>query len=175
MIRCIKTILAKCILDISGVIESDRGVIYRRKRDETDCLSEEVSYERQVFSILLCLALGRTLIGAAEGALWSVQKSQTWYAKQPWLVGCNFIPSTAINQLEMWQADTFDPQTIDRELNLAAGIGMNFVRVYLHDLLWEQDSQGFISRIDEFLAIADKHQIKVMFVLLDGCWDPHRN
>ncbi len=129
--------------------------------------------KKQFFSILLCLALGQTLLGAAEGTVWSAQKAQIWYAKQPWLVGCNFTPSTAINQLEMWQAETFDPETIDRELKLAAGIGMNFVRVYLHDLLWQQDSNGMIHRIDEFLSIADKHRIKVMFVLLDGCWDPH--
>jgi len=104
---------------------------------------------------------------------WSLEKIHNWHSNQPWLVGCNFIPSTAINQLEMWQADTFDPETIDRELEWVQGIGMNFVRVYLHDMLWSQDKEGFIDRIDTFLNIADKHDLKVMFVLLDGCWDPH--
>lgn len=107
------------------------------------------------------------------GDRWSLEKTQSWYAKQSWLVGCNFIPSTAINQLEMWQVDTFDPKTIDRELGWAQDIGMNFVRVYLHDMLWNQDKDGFIRRIDTFLNIADKHGLKVMFVLLDGCWDPY--
>ena len=51
---------------------------------------------------------------------WTAEEANAWYAKQPWLVGCNFSPSTAINQLEMWQADTFDPETIDRELGWAA-------------------------------------------------------
>jgi len=106
-------------------------------------------------------------------ARWPAEKATTWYAKQPWLVGCNFIPSTAINQLEMWQADTFDPVTIDRELGWASGMGMNTVRVYLHDLLWQQDSEGFLKRIDRFLDIADKHGIKPMFVLCDSCWNPH--
>jgi hypothetical protein len=101
---------------------------------------------------------------------WSAEKANAWYDKQPWLVGCNFTPSTAINQLEMWQADTFDPKTIDRELGWAAGIGMNTVRVYLHDMLWQQDSEGFLKRIDQFLGIADKHGIKTMFVLFDSCW-----
>jgi hypothetical protein len=78
----------------------------------------------------------------AQEARWSKEQANEWYNKQPWLVGCNFIPSTAINQLEMWQADTFDPKTIDRELGWAAGLGMNTVRVFLHDLAWETRSQG---------------------------------
>jgi hypothetical protein len=89
-----------------------------------------------------------------------------------WLVGCNFIPSTAENDLEMWQADTFDPKTIDRELGRAQGLGFNCVRVFLHNLLWQQDSKGFLDRMDQFLAIADKHHIKVTFVIFDSCWDP---
>jgi hypothetical protein len=101
---------------------------------------------------------------------WSVEKANEWYAAQPWLLGCNFIPSTAVNQLEMWQADTFDPVTIERELGWAADIGMNSVRVYLHDLLWQQDHEGFLKRIDQYLGIAEKHHIKTMFVLFDSCW-----
>lgn len=104
---------------------------------------------------------------------WSVEKAEKWYAEQPWLVGCNFTPSTAINQLEMWQGDTFDLKTIDRELGWAKDIGMNTVRVYLHDLLWQQDREGFLKRIEQFLTVADKHNIKTMFVLCDSCWNPH--
>ena len=101
---------------------------------------------------------------------WSCGKANRWYAKQPWLVGCNFIPSTAINQLEMWQADTFDPKTIDRELGWAAGLGFNVVRVYLHDLAYEQNPDGFFKRVDQFLAMADRHGIKTMLVIFDDCW-----
>ncbi|MGA2922857.1 MAG: cellulase family glycosylhydrolase [Candidatus Sulfotelmatobacter sp.] len=104
---------------------------------------------------------------------WSEQTANDWYAKQPWLVGSNYIPATAINQLEMWQADTFDPKRIDMELGWAESIGLNVMRVFLHDLLWQQDPQGFKKRIDKFLAIADKHHIKVLFVLFDSCWDPN--
>ena len=50
------------------------------------------------------------------------KKRMPGIAKQPWLVGCNFSPSTAINQLEMWQADSWDPATIDRELGWAEGL-----------------------------------------------------
>jgi hypothetical protein len=88
-------------------------------------------------------------------------------------VGSNFIPSTAINELEMWQADTFDLPTIDRELSWAEGLGMNTMRVFLHNLLWQQDSEGFLRRMNQFLQVADKHHIRIMFVLLDSVWDPH--
>lgn len=90
--------------------------------------------------------------------------------KDRWYFGANFIPSTAINQLEMWQKGTFDPQTIDRELGFAEKIGMNLMRVYLHDLLHQQDEVGFFQRIEEYLSIADKHHIKTMFVIFDDCW-----
>ncbi len=123
---------------------------------------------------VMLAAYSLTLSTAANAAVerWSAEKANSWYQKQGWMVGCNFLPSTAINQLEMWQADTFDLATIDRELGLAASIGFNSVRVYLHDQLWKQDSQGFLKRMDQFLAVADRHGIGVMFVLFDSCWDP---
>lgn len=87
-----------------------------------------------------------------------------------WCYGANFYPSTAINQLEMWQADSFDEETIDRELGFAQKIGMTIMRVYLHDLLFEQDAPGFFKRMERYLAIADSHNIKTMFVFFDDCW-----
>ncbi len=104
---------------------------------------------------------------------WTSDQANQWYGKQPWFVGANFNPSTAINQLEMWQPDTFDPETIDRELGWAEEIGFNSMRVYLHNLLWDQDREGFIQRLEKFLDISDSHGIGVMFVPLDGVWDPH--
>lgn len=105
-------------------------------------------------------------------ARWTINESKDWAQTNGWLVGCNFIPSTAVNQLEMWQADTFDTDTIDRELGWAQQLGFNCVRVFLHDLLWKQDAQGFLQRINLFLDIADKHQIKAGFVFFDSCWNP---
>src|SRR5437773_769026 len=126
-----------------------------------------------ILGLALCgIAVGMGSAGDAERERWSAEKANAWYAKQPWLVGCNFIPSTAINQLEMWQADTFDPATIDRELGWAAGLGMNCVRVYLHDLAWHADADGFKKRIGNYLDIAAKHKIRTIFVLFDACWQP---
>ncbi len=105
-------------------------------------------------------------------ARWTEKAANDWYAQQRWLVGSNYIPASAINELEMWQADTFDPQRIDRELGWAESIGLNTMRVFLHDLPWQQDPKGFQKRIDTFLEIAAKHHIKPLFVLFDSCWDP---
>jgi len=108
----------------------------------------------------------------ATGQIWTKEKAHEWYQKQDWIRGSNFIPSTAINQLEMWQAATFDPQTIDRELGWAEAIGMNCMRVYLHHVVWENDKDGFKNRINSYLDIAHKHGIKTIFVLFDDCWEP---
>jgi hypothetical protein len=104
--------------------------------------------------------------------LWSNNKAAAWYQQQPWLAGCNYLPVTAINQLEMWQAETFDTATIQKELALAESIGFNTLRVFLHDKLWQQDAAGFIKRIHIFLSICARHHIKPMLVFFDSCWDP---
>jgi len=100
---------------------------------------------------------------------WDSDKANVWYSNQPWLVGCNFVPSTAVNQLEMWQAETFDVATIERELRWAAGLGMNTVRVFLHDLAWETDAAGFKSRLERFLSVAAQLGIRPIIVLFDDC------
>src|SRR5207248_6720202 len=103
---------------------------------------------------------------------WSEPKANEWYAHQPWLVGSNYVPKSATNELEMWQETTFDADQIDKELGWAEAMGMNTMRVFLHDLLWQQDAPGFRKRIDQFLTIAARHHIRPLFVLLDSCWDP---
>ena len=102
---------------------------------------------------------------------WSQEKADEWYAEHDWMVGANFVPSTAINQLEMWQKETFDPETIDRELGYAEDIGMNTMRVYLHSLAYKADKEGFKKRVDQYLEIADRHGIKTIFVFFDDVWD----
>jgi hypothetical protein len=120
---------------------------------------------------LLCASV-LLAVAAQARERWTESQANAWYAKQPWPVGCNFSPSTAINQLEMWQADTFDLATIKRELGWAQSLGFNSVRVFLHDIPWRQDRKGFLKRMEQFLKAADQHGIRVMFVPLDACWDP---
>lgn len=102
---------------------------------------------------------------------WSAEKANQWYAQQKWLIGANYTPAYAINQLEFWQEQTFNLKAIDKEFGYAEDIGMNTMRVFLHHTLWKQDSQGFKNRIDQFLKVADKHGIKISFVFFDDCWN----
>jgi len=103
---------------------------------------------------------------------WNETQAQQWSTENGWLRGSNFNPSTAINQLETWQAESFDTATINRELGWAEGIGMNVMRVYLHHLAWQVDQEGFKNRMKTYLDIAGKHGIKTVFVFFDDCWNP---
>jgi hypothetical protein len=126
----------------------------------------------------LILAGGATLsrmprASAAGSGRWSVDRANTWYRAQRRLVGANYIPSNAVNQLEMFQPATYDPRRIVAEMRLARSIGLNTLRVFLHDLLWVQDREGFLRRLKQFVTIAAHHGIKPLFVFFDSCWDPH--
>ncbi len=98
--------------------------------------------------VLLAVTLALTTLltvpvaHAADSGRWSQARAKTWYAAQRWPIGSNYVPADAINQLEMWQADTFDPRRIDLELGWAQKLGMNTMRVFLHDQLWQQDPEG---------------------------------
>ena len=127
--------------------------------------------KRLFLSLFLILSIA--LPSRGQKPRWTEQAAKDWYAQQPWLVGSNYIPSGAINELEMWQAATFDPERIDKELGWAQSLGLNTMRVFLHDLLWQQDPEGFKKRLDTFLTIAQKHKIRPLFVLFDSVWDPN--
>jgi hypothetical protein len=123
------------------------------------------------FVSVLILVLPFFASAQKKAALWSTEKADAWYKTKPWLRGCDFIPSTAINQLEMWQGGTFDSATINRELGYAESIGLNCMRVFLHHLAWQNDPSGFKQRVNQYLRIADRHHIKTIFVFFDDCWN----
>lgn len=142
-------------------------------------MKNSVTISTLLFIILLFTSVAQSqktrkaVAQSAQGTatVWSIEKANAWYKEHKWMTGANFIPSTAINQLEMWQAPTFDPGTIDRELGWAESIGFNTMRVFLHSIPWKADSAGFKKRMDEYLGIADKHRIKTIFVFFDDCWN----
>jgi hypothetical protein len=122
-----------------------------------------------ILIIIACLCCG--LYG--QDARWTEEQANHWFQQQPWIVGANYLPANAVNELEMWQPESFDPVEIDREFGWAESLGMNSMRVFLHNLPWERDERGFQRRIDQFLAIASKHHIRPVLVLFDSCWDPY--
>lgn len=128
-----------------------------------------------VFGAISSLLLGSVFAGDApppQAARWSPERASQWYAERPWIVGCNFLPSTAVNDVEMWQESTFDPETIDRELGWAESLGFNTVRVFINYVVWEAEADGLKQRINRFLEIADRHGISTMFILFDDCFKP---
>jgi hypothetical protein len=133
-------------------------------------------YRRTVLKLPLLLAAGTALAQAprasGESSRWSPDRANSWYQAQGWRVGANYITSNAINQLEMFQPGTYDPQRIDTELGWARSSGLNSVRVFLHDQLWSQDPWGFHTRLAQFVGTAARHRIKPLFVFFDSCWDP---
>jgi len=122
------------------------------------------------------MLLGSVLAGAQSSThRWTEKQANAWYDSQPWLVGANYVPSDAINELEMFQAATFNATLNDKELGLAESAGMNTVRVFLQDQLWTSDPDGLKQRLNAFLEIAARHHIRPILVLFDSCWDtnPH--
>jgi hypothetical protein len=135
-------------------------------------------HRRTALKLPLLLAAGVALSQlpraiAAEPGRWTAERANAWYQAQGWLVGANYIPANAVNQIEMFQQGTYDPRRIDDELRVARLIGFNTVRVFLHDLLWVQDRAGFQQRLAQFVAIAASRGIKPLFVFFDSCWDPY--
>ncbi|MCF7732902.1 MAG: family 43 glycosylhydrolase [Akkermansiaceae bacterium] len=131
--------------------------------------------------LVAAMLVGCPLAGAAEpvnpaAGQWSEQKAAEWYQHQPWLFGFNFVPSTAVNDTEMWQRETFDPATIDRELAWAEQLGYNSCRVFVQYIVWKADPAGLKDRFTQLLGIADQHHLSVMPVLFDDCaFDANRD
>ena len=100
---------------------------------------------------------------------WSSQQARAWYTNAGVIRGCNYLPATAVNMTEMWQADGFDPETIDRELGWAEQAGYNSVRVFIQFLVWQDNPGGLKERFNNFLDIAGVHGISTMPILFCDC------
>ena len=127
--------------------------------------------------LIACLLLASPGTFAKKKAVppaqrWTEEKANAWYAGQPWLTGCNYIPASAVNQIEMWSADTYDANQIDKELGWAQKLGFNTMRVFLSSVVYANEPDGFKSRIDNFLTICKQHGIRPHFVFFDDCWAP---
>lgn len=122
---------------------------------------------RYLLILITCLSISTSFAQSR----WTTEQANAWYKKQPWMTGCNYQPASAINQLEMFQAATFDPNQIDKELGWAQELGFNTMRVFLHHVAWTSDKEGFKKRLDNYLDISSKHNIKTILVFFDDCWN----
>ena len=125
--------------------------------------------------IIILAAAALAMVACAEktekSARWTPEQAQAWYDEQGWLVGCDYIPADAINQIEMWSGSTYNHDLIDKELGWAEGLGFNTLRVYLSSVVYENDPQGLKDRMSDFLGICEAHSIRPLFVFFDDCWN----
>lgn len=105
----------------------------------------------------------------AAAGRWDPARAAKWYTAARPVKGMNYLPRTAVNTTEMWQAATFDERAIGQELGWAAGAGYNSARVFLQYIVWRDDSAGLKHRVSRFLDIAQSHGIRVMLVLFCDC------
>ena len=103
-------------------------------------------------SIALLLVLSLASCGkGSTGERWTAERANAWYAELPWMAGCDYITSDAINQIEMWSAETYNAAQIDKEMGWAEELGLNTMRVYLSSVVYENDADGMKQRMDNFL------------------------
>lgn len=100
---------------------------------------------------------------------WSREKAAAWHRAHNWQMGANYVPSNAVNDVEMWRRDTFSPDLIRKELQWAADAGMNTLRVFLSYHVWKQEGEVFLAHFEEFLTIAHSCGHTVMPILFDDC------
>ena len=98
---------------------------------------------------------------------WTATRANAWYAELPWMAGCDYITSDAINQIEMWSGDTYNAAQIDKEMAWAEELGLNTMRVYLSSVVYENDPDGMKQRMDNFLSICQKHGVRPLFCIFD--------
>ncbi len=83
-------------------------------------------------------------------------------------VGANYTPAYAVNQIQFWH--DFRAQVVERELAAARRyFGISTLRVYLHNINFDEEAEVFLANIERFLTICDRHGIKPGFVFFDDC------
>ena len=102
---------------------------------------------------------------------WSKERAWAWYNARPWIRGCNFMGSDCVNRIDQWQEYKFEEKlaTADREFALMASIGYNSVRLILEYEVWDRQHDGFMERLERYLATAWKHGISAMLCLSNEC------
>ena len=85
------------------------------------------------------------------GGVWSREKAWKWYNEHTWIRGCNFMGSDCANRIDQWQELGFEErlQTADAELKLAAETGFNAIRIILEFIVWDQQHDGFMERLED--------------------------
>ena len=98
---------------------------------------------------------------------WPEERIWRWWNDLGPIKGVNYIPRNAVNSIDFWLAETFDPDLIAEELQWARQAGYNALRVQLQYVVWANDEDGFMDRLDTFLGLAQDQGLRVVPVLFD--------
>jgi hypothetical protein len=122
-------------------------------------------------------AMAAAMLFAGDNVPWTKEKAWRWYNDQPWIRGCNYMPASAANRMDMWQEygsrERFEE--MDRELKIASDIGFNTVRVLLEENgfgAWYYEHDHFMKNFEKFLQLCDKYGIRAIVVLGNDCSRP---
>lgn len=131
-----------------------------------------MNHMKKTISVIFALLCAVTMLCAAPkkakvetpvaGERWSEEKANEWYARQQWPVGCVFMPSYAGTPVELWGAEYFQPDVLDRELSLAQDLGFNVIRLFMCDIVWQNDPEGYMDRLEQTIALAHKHGLRIL-------------
>ncbi len=108
---------------------------------------------------------------------WTKERIWEWYDARPWIRGCNYMPSDAISNIDMWQGLHFEErfETAKAELRLAADTGFNAIRIFLSYIVWKEEHDSFMERFERFLTLMDSFGIQAVVCLGDDCQVPRDN
>ena len=114
---------------------------------------------------------------AARQGPWTKERAWEWYNAQPWIRGCNYMPASAANRVDQWQALGAEERfaEVERELALAEKVGFNTLRLIVEHQgfgVWLADPDGFRARFERYLQILAKHKLRAIVVLGNDCSRP---
>lgn len=105
---------------------------------------------------------------------WSKERVWKWYNERPWIRGCNYMSRDCANRIDQWQEHGFEErfETTCEELKLAAETGFNSIRIIPEFYVWLKEHDGFMQRLERYVAAADKFGISCMVVFGNDCCPP---
>ena len=106
---------------------------------------------------------------------WTEDEIWAWYKEHDWISGFNYVPSTSLGGM-LYVLQEYDHenvfQKVKKEIELAASLGLNSVRVLLPFYLWRKQHDTFFKNLDEFIELLDNNGMTMMPILFNDCTVP---
>ena len=129
---------------------------------------------------LMIVALAAVLVSGARAERqgpWTKERAWEWYNAQPWIRGCNYMPASCANHIDLWQEYGSEArfEEMEREMALMEKDGFNAVRLLLGDYgfaVWRAEHDGMMKRFERMLEIFDRHGVRVILIFGNDCSRP---